>query len=105
MIILNQEFDVAFNQLGIKDLLATGSSIYKGSPEYRDHNIAVGAAKLDGMVLRPGQTFSFNERIGRFSLGEGWMEGSVIIRDETEQGVGGGICQVSTTLFLSLIHI
>ena len=103
LIILNQEFDVAFNQLGIKDLLATGSSIYKGSPEYRDHNIAVGAAKLDGMVLRPGQTFSFNERIGRFSLGEGWMEGSVIIRDETEQGVGGGICQVSTTLFRAVL--
>ena len=103
LIILNKEFDVALNQLGIKDLLGTGSSIYKGSPEYRDHNIAVGADKLDGMVLRPGQTFSFNERIGRFSLGEGWVEGSVIIRDETEQGVGGGICQVSTTLFRAVL--
>ncbi|HCU72815.1 MAG: hypothetical protein CL790_03695 [Chloroflexi bacterium] len=103
LIILNKEFDVALNELGIKDLLATGSSIYKGSPEYRNHNIAVGAAKLDGMILRPGQTFSFNDRIGRFSLGEGWVEGSVIIRDETEQGVGGGICQVSTTLFRAVL--
>jgi vancomycin resistance protein YoaR len=103
LIILNKEFDVASNPLGIKDLLSTGSSIYKGSPEYRDHNIAVGSAKLDGMILRPGETFSFNERIGKFLLGEGWVEGSVIVRDETEQGIGGGICQVSTTLFRAVL--
>ena len=103
LIILNKEFDVALNNLGIKDLLSTGSSIYKGSPNYRDHNIAIGSAKLDGMILRPDQTFSFNERIGRFSLGEGWVEGSVIVKDETEQGIGGGICQVSTTLFRAVL--
>ena len=99
LILLNKEFDTTTNALGIKDLLGVGSSIYKGSPEYRDHNIAVGAAKLDGMVVRPGETFSFNERIGDFTKAEGWVEGSVIVEDRTERGIGGGICQVSTTLF------
>lgn len=99
LILLNKEFDTFANPLGIKDLLGVGSSIYKGSPDYRDHNIAVGAAKLDGMIVRPGETFSFNERIGAFTTAEGWVEGSVIVEDRTEQGIGGGICQVSTTLF------
>ena len=99
VILLNKEFDTFANPLGIKDLLGVGSSIYKGSPDYRDHNIAVGAAKLDGMIVRPGETFSFNERIGAFTKAEGWVEGSVIVEDRTEQGIGGGICQVSTTLF------
>ena len=99
LILLNKEFDTFANPLGIKDLLGVGSSIYKGSPDYRDHNISVGAGKLDGMIVRPGETFSFNERIGAFTKAEGWVEGSVIVEDRTEQGIGGGICQVSTTLF------
>ena len=103
LILLNKEFDTTTNVLGIEDLLGVGSSIYKGSPEYRDHNIAVGAAKLDGMVVRPGETFSFNERIGDFTKAEGWVEGSVIVEDRTEQGIGGGICQVSTTLFRAVL--
>ncbi len=103
VILLNKEFDTFSNDLGIKDLLGVGSSIYKGSPDYRDHNIAVGAAKLDGMIVRPGDTFSFNERIGAFTKAEGWVEGSVIVEDRTEQGIGGGICQVSTTLFRAVM--
>lgn len=103
VILLNKEFDTSSNALGIKDLLGVGSSIYKGSPDYRDHNIAVGAAKLDGMIVRPGDTFSFNERIGAFTKAEGWVEGSVIVEDRTEQGIGGGICQVSTTLFRAVL--
>ena len=103
VILLNKEFDTFANPLGIKELLGVGSSIYKGSPDYRDHNIAVGAAKLDGMIVRPGETFSFNERIGAFTKAEGWVEGSVIVEDRTEQGIGGGICQVSTTLFRAVL--
>ena len=103
LILLNKEYDTTSNALGVKDLLGVGSSIYIGSPDYRDHNIAVGAAKLDGMVVRPGETFSFNERIGAFTKAEGWVEGSVIVEDRTEQGIGGGICQVSTTLFRAVL--
>ncbi len=99
LVILNKEYDTAANPMGIRDLLATGSSVYKGSADYRDHNIANGARKLDGAIVRPGETFSFNERVGAFTLAQGWVAGSVIVEDRTEQGIGGGICQVSTTLF------
>ncbi len=104
LILLNKEFDFTQNPLGIKDLLSSGDSIYRGSPDYRMHNIAVGAEKLNGQVVQPGETFSFLERIGPFRLSEGWVEGSIIVADKTEQGVGGGICQVSTTLFRAVLN-
>ena len=104
LILLNTGADFAQNPLGIRDLLAIGDSIYKGSPDYRLHNIAVGARKLDGLVVPAGETFSFLESIGPFELRHGWVEGSVILADKTEQGIGGGICQVSTTLFRAVLN-
>ena len=104
LIVLNKEFDFSRNALGITDLLATGDSLYRESPDYRMHNIAVGAENLNGHVVRPGDTFSFLERIGPFRLSAGWVEGSIIVADKTEQGVGGGICQVSTTLFRAVLN-
>ena len=102
--LLNTGADFAENPLGIRDLLAIGDSIYKGSPDYRLHNISVGARKLDGLVVPAGETFSFLESIGPFELRHGWVEGSVILADKTEQGIGGGICQVSTTLFRAVLN-
>ena len=64
----------------------------------------MGVAKLDGQVLRPGETFSFNERIGPMNVAAGWVEGSIIIADKTERGIGGGICQISTTLFRAVLN-
>ncbi len=104
LILLNTGADFAQNPLGIRDLLAIGDSIYKGSPDYRLHNIAVGARKLDGLVVPAGETFSFLQSIGPFELRHGWVEGSVILEDKTEQGIGGGICQVSTTLFRAVLN-
>ena len=104
LILLNTGTDFAENPLGIRDLLASGDSLYKGSPDYRLHNIAVGANKLDGLVVPAGETFSFLESIGPFELRHGWVEGSVILADKTEQGIGGGICQVSTTLFRAVLN-
>ncbi len=104
VILLNKEFDFSQNPLGARDLLGSGDSLYRGSPDYRMHNIAVGAEKLNGQVVQPGDTFSFLDRIGPFRLSEGWVEGSIIVADKTEQGVGGGICQVSTTLFRAVLN-
>ena len=92
LILLNTGSDFTENPLGIRDLLASGDSLYRGSADYRLHNIAVGAAKLDGLVVPAGETFSFLESIGPFRLSEGWVEGSIIVADKTEQGIGGGIC-------------
>ena len=104
IILLNKEFDFTTNPLGVKDLLGRGSSIFHGSPDYRNHNIRAGTEKLDGQIIRPGEVFSFNERIGDFTLAEGWVEGSIIVEDKTERGIGGGICQVSTTLFRAVMR-
>ena len=104
LILLNTGSDFTENPLGIRDLLASGDSLYRGSADYRLHNIAVGAAKLDGLVVPAGETFSFLESIGPFRLSEGWVEGSIIVADKTERGIGGGICQVSTTLFRAVLN-
>ena len=104
LILLNTGADFSENPLGIRDLLAIGDSVYKGSPDYRLHNISVGARKLDGLVVPAGETFSFLQSIGPFELRHGWVEGSVILADKTEQGIGGGICQVSTTLFRAVLN-
>ncbi len=81
LIVLNRDFDFTTNPLGVKDLLGRGSSIFHGSPDYRNHNIRVGTEKLDGQIIRPGEVFSFNERIGDFTLAEGWVEGKLIVED------------------------
>lgn len=66
----------------------------------RIHNIELANAKIDGTLLLPGQPFSFNAVLGDSNdPAGGWQEATVIVGEEFEQGYGGGICQVSSTLF------
>ncbi|MFP4344143.1 MAG: VanW family protein [Anaerolineales bacterium] len=85
--------------LGIIEEVAVGESYFIGSSSARDHNIRLGASKFDGVIVAPGETFSFNEHLGEVTLDEGYDESYVIIGDRTVPGVGGGICQVATTAF------
>jgi len=85
--------------LQFDNVIAEGSSEFMGSKGNRTHNIANGSRLIDGTVLAPGDTFSFNETVGKITLENGFVEGLVIAPNQTEPGVGGGICQVSTTLF------
>ena len=62
-------------------------------------NIARAAAYLDGTVLAPGEVWSFNRTVGPRTLERGFVDAPVIVQDELEPGVGGGVCQVATTLF------
>tara|TARA_B100001123_G_scaffold445676_1_gene597879 strand:- start:893 stop:2950 length:2058 start_codon:yes stop_codon:yes gene_type:complete len=87
------------SNLGITHLLATGESFFEKSAEYRINNIKLGAKYLDGFVINKGEVFSFNKALGPIDEESGFGEGLVIIEDRTEEGVGGGICQVSTTMF------
>ena len=84
---------------GIKQLVATGSSKFAGSAPERVNNIQVAATKLDGQIVLPGQTFSFLKALGPITTEAGFQEGLTIQGDATVPGVGGGVCQVSTTLF------
>ena len=69
----------------------------------RGTNIALAAKTIDGLVLMPGQAFSFNEVVGRRTLERGYVWAPVIVGDELRPGVGGGICQVASTLYASAL--
>lgn len=85
--------------LGIKESIGEGTSQFTGSPPERVHNVHTAAGYLNNAVVAPGETFSFNEAIGEISLERGYQEGLTIVADQTVPGIGGGVCQVSTTTF------
>ncbi len=87
------------NNLGIKTLLARGTSNFAGSPNNRRHNIAVGVEKFLGILLAPGEEFSFNEHLGPVTAEEGFVPELVINNGTTLPELGGGLCQVSSTTF------
>ena len=85
--------------LGIVEVVGVGESYFTGSSSARDRNIRLGASKFDGLIIVPGETFSFNAYLGDISPDAGYDEAYVIIGNRTVLGVGGGLCQVSTTAF------
>jgi len=85
--------------LGIRELVAEATTYYWGSWPNRRSNIALGAGKLNGIIIAPGEEFSFNDHLGDISPEAGYLEGSVILGGATVTGIGGGICQVSTTMY------
>ncbi len=85
--------------LGVKELMGTGTSTFKGSSAERATNIRVAANLLNGAVVAPGATFSFLQAIGGIDEAHSFVEGYVIAAERTQRGVGGGVCQVSTTAF------
>lgn len=92
------------NEYGIEELIAEGSSQFKGSNASRLHNIKIGAEKLDGTLIAPGEIFSFNKAIGPISKNNGFTSGWIISGSRLVLGDGGGICQVSTTIFRSALN-
>jgi vancomycin resistance protein YoaR len=86
-------------ELGIVDLVTEGESYFIGSPSGRDHNIRLAATRFDGLVIPPGETFSFNHYLGEVTAEAGYDESYITAGEQLEMGIGGGICQVSTTAF------
>lgn len=87
------------NDLGIKELLGQGVSYFRGSITSRIHNIQLASSKLNGILIPPGETFSFNQTLGEVSQATGYKEAYIIKEGRTILGDGGGVCQVSTTFF------
>lgn len=85
--------------LGVVELVSEGVTHFKGSSAGRIQNIQVSASRFHGLVIPPGQTFSFNEHLGEVSAEAGYEESLIIFGDRTRVGIGGGVCQVSTTAF------
>ncbi|MBZ9714792.1 VanW family protein [Deinococcus multiflagellatus] len=90
-----------FLSRGITAHLGTGETNYYGSSDARVTNIHVGARRFQD-VLFEGKTVSFNQMVGPINLRTGFVTGLVISGERTANGVGGGICQVSTTVFRTL---
>ena len=87
---------------GVLNHVSVGSSSYKGSPAGRVTNVLVGAQKLDNFFVAPGHTFDFAKEVGDISAATGFVKGYVISGGTLEQEDGGGICQVSTTIFRAM---
>lgn len=85
--------------LGIKEIIGTGHSNFYGSSISRKQNIKVGAETLNGMLIKPGQEFSIVESLGEINAEAGYLEELVIKGDKTVPEYGGGLCQISTTIF------
>jgi vancomycin resistance protein YoaR len=85
-------------QLGINELISVGRSDFTDSQDYRVTNIVAGMRLLHGVLLAPGDEFSFNETIESIGPHNGFVEGYAIVDDKTQLEWGGGICQDSTTM-------
>jgi vancomycin resistance protein YoaR len=87
------------NSLGIQTLVGQGISYFRGSIASRIHNIQLASSRLNGLLIPPGETFSFNQSLGEVSPETGFQQAYIIKEGRTVLGDGGGVCQVSTTLF------
>ena len=86
-------------QMGIKEMIVEATTYFQGSSAARIHNIQVAASRFDGVIIAPGEVFSFNKYLGEVSAATGYEESQIIWGDRTAIGMGGGVCQVSTTAF------
>jgi len=91
------------DNLNIKEIIGTGHSNFVGSPPNRIHNIQVGAAAVNGLLIKPGEEFSLVKVLGDVSDKTGYLPELVIKGDKTVPEFGGGLCQIGTTVFRSAL--
>ncbi|KEI03303.1 hypothetical protein Y848_08800 [Clostridium botulinum C/D str. Sp77] len=87
----------------VNAVLGSYSTSYATSAEPRANNVAVATRSINGKVVMPGETFSFNEIVGERTKERGYQEAGVIVNQKLESGLGGGVCQVSSTLYNALL--
>lgn len=92
------------NKMGITELIGSGTSTYKGSIDSRIFNVNLGASRINGTLVPPGEVFSFAKTVGDISSLTGYKQAYIISGGKTILGDGGGICQVSTTLFRAALN-
>lgn len=94
----------AVNSFGIRELVGSGYSEFAHSIPGRIHNVTLAAARINGVLVKPGDTFSFNQVLGDVSALTGFQPAYVIKEGKTVLGDGGGVCQVSSTLFRAILN-
>ena len=98
--------NVTTDQIGTEafpDLLSSFSSKYPTSNTNRATNVRLCTNKINGTVLMPGESFSFNQRVGKRTAAAGYKAATVYVGGKVSQGIGGGICQVSSTLYNAVL--
>lgn len=99
--------NVTTNQIGneaFHDLLSQFSTSFTSSGYNRSNNIILSSAKLNGLVLMPGEEFSYNQAVGQRTRAAGFREAGAYSNGKVVQEVGGGICQVSSTLYNAVLY-
>ncbi len=92
------------NTYGIEEFIGEGKSDYTHSIPNRVHNVILASSKFNGVLIPKGKTFSFNEIVGDISALTGYQQAYIIKEGKTVLGDGGGVCQVSTTLFRAALN-
>lgn len=92
------------NNLGIKELIGEGTSLFQHSIPNRIFNVTLGSTRVNGTLVAPNEVFSFNKAIGDISAFTGYQQAYVIQNGRTVLGDGGGVCQISTTLFRAALN-
>jgi len=91
-------------ELLFRDVLATYSSDFSTSSAARASNVILTANRVDGYILMPGDVFSYDKTVGRRTAANGYKEAGVYIGNKVESGIGGGICQTSSTLYCAALY-
>lgn len=97
---------VTTNMIGSEafpDLLSNFSTYYSASNVNRTTNLRLAANKINGTVLMPGETFSYNKVVGARTIAAGYKEAPIYVNGEVVDGLGGGICQITSTLYNAVI--
>ncbi len=87
-----------------RDVLGSFSSSFATSTEARAHNVRITAERVDGYILMPGDVFSYDSTVGKRTAANGYREAGVYIGNKVETGIGGGICQTSSTLYSAVLY-
>lgn len=99
--------NVTTNMIGTEafpDLLSEFSTKYSASNKNRTTNLILAANKINGTVLIPGETFSYNKVVGERTIEAGYKEAPIYVEGKVEDGLGGGICQITTTLYNAVLY-
>lgn len=97
---------VTINQIGSEafpDQLATFTTRYDASNTDRTTNLRIACQKLNGKVILSGDTFSYNKTLGERTVAAGYRNGKVYENGQVVDGIGGGICQISSTLYNAVL--
>lgn len=99
--------NVTTNMIGTEafpDLLSNFSTNYAASNRNRTTNLILAANKINGTVLMPGETFSYNKVVGARTIAAGYKEAPIYVQGRVEDGLGGGICQITSTLYNAVVY-